>query len=506
MSPLPPPDTTTGWPSIEIGSVRRRPAGARAVAGPHPWAPYPDVFLLRQVTRFMTLRALVILFLAAFGAAGSLLEGTFATFGFRPPGPWPFVAAGILLAANGVCAVHVKRMRAPGAAVAAGANLWAQTVFDLLILTAVVHYVGSIETGVAYAYLFHIVIACIFFSRGRSFLVTGLAALLYVSVVLAERVGYLATAGIFDDASIRTAILASPSADLFQLAWTCSVWFVVWYLASTISARVQERDAELSETNRRLIEVQREKTVHMLRTTHELKAPFAAIHANTQLLLKGHCGALTDDAREVVGKIGARSRKLAAMIHQMLQLSNLRSTTDEPAHAGPCDLAEILEWSVGQTHPIAVERGIALEALPLPATVVGVKDHLKMLFDNLLSNAIYYSHRGGTVRVTCRLDGQGGVAVAVEDGGIGILPEKLPRIFEEYYRTEEGLRHNKESTGLGLTIVRHVAETHGVTVRVESKPGEGTRFTLGFRLAEERTDVRRPAAAGGNGDGTCPTS
>jgi signal transduction histidine kinase len=76
--------------------------------------------------------------------------------------------------------------------------------------------------------------------------------------------------------------------------------------------------------------------------------------------------------------------------------------------------------------------------------------------------------------------------VAVADRGIGIPADKLPHIFEDYYRTDEAVRHNKQSSGLGLAIVRHVAQEHGIRIRVESRPGVGTTFYL--RLAPGQDD------------------
>ena len=101
-----------------------------------------------------------------------------------------------------------------------------------------------------------------------------------------------------------------------------------------------------------------------------------------------------------------------------------------------------------------------------------------MLFTNLVANAVAYSHQAGHVRVHCRSDRQGRPVVVIEDDGIGIPAEKLPHIFEEYYRTREAARHNKESTGLGLTIAHHVTRTHGIRVRVQSQTGVGTRVQL----------------------------
>ncbi len=78
----------------------------------------------------------------------------------------------------------------------------------------------------------------------------------------------------------------------------------------------------------------------------------------------------------------------------------------------------------------------------------------------------------------------GGATVTIEDQGIGIPADKLPRIFDEYYRTDEAVRHNKQSSGLGLAIVRHVAQTHGIGIRVESGPDVGTSFKVHLGCAE----------------------
>jgi signal transduction histidine kinase len=220
----------------------------------------------------------------------------------------------------------------------------------------------------------------------------------------------------------------------------------------------------------------------MLRTTHELKAPFAAIAANAQLLLKGHCGILSAQAAEVVARIAARCRRLAVEIQEMLQLANLQSAEEQPAPTR-LDLAETIRWAVARVGAVAQERRVIVEEALAAATVVAVEDHIKMLLTNIIANAVVYSTEGGIVRVRCDGTPADGPVVTVEDEGIGIPAEKLPRIFDDYYRTEEAVRHNKDSTGLGLAIVRHVATSHRIRVRVESAPGRGTVFTLRFPAA-----------------------
>jgi signal transduction histidine kinase len=218
----------------------------------------------------------------------------------------------------------------------------------------------------------------------------------------------------------------------------------------------------------------------MLQTTHQLKAPFAAIHANTQVLLGGFCGKIPDAALEVIGKISERCDMLSRQIKAMLQLANLRSSAQDPPQATAIELHEILRTCLAALEPLAAKRGIAFSEDIAPATIHGVHDHVVMMIDNVLANAVAYSCDGQKVAVSCQARSPGGAIVTVEDSGIGIPTAKLPQIFDDYYRTAEAVKHNKASTGLGLAIVRQVATAGKVGVRVESAPQQGTRFTLDF--------------------------
>jgi signal transduction histidine kinase len=367
-------------------------------------------------------------------------------------------------------------------------NLWCQIILDLMLLTAVVHFVGSLETFISFTYLFHIVLACIFFSRRKSLAVTIIASSMYIGCIWLESVGILSPASLWADPTLPRYVgraLWKTGTNVFS---ALAIWAVVWYLASHLSAAVRDGDRRLAETNRRLVLAHQEKARHMLRTTHELKAPFAAIHANVQLLLKGYCGDLSPQVREVAERISARCRRLATEIQEMLQLANLSSTETVPAAAAALDLAPVIRWCVSQILPLAKERGVAIECDAQPALTIAVEDHIKMLFGNLLSNAVMYSHMNGKVLVRCRAEAGGESVATIEDHGIGIPASKLPRVFDEYYRTEEAVNHNKESSGLGLAIVRQIAERQRVRVTVISEPGAGTTFLLRFPPGPGRRD------------------
>ena len=439
----------------------------------------PENLLIRNALWFCRLRWLVVVSLAVFGVL-ALVPGAIGWANLKGHSTWPLAAAAVLGVTNLGFLWHARRLVRRGSTHGARSNLWSQITSDLAILSVVVHFAGSVETYVPFVYLFHIVLACIFFSRRESLLVAGLACVLYTACVLLEQAGVVPTGGIYIDKAFRQHLDQTPGLLALHVGSALATWLVVWYLASHLAAMVRARDSELAETNRRLVRMQEERMHHVLRTTHELKAPFAAIHANTQLLLKGYCGDLPQEAAETVRRIDARSNLLAREIQEMLQLANLRSSADKPAPRAELDLASVLGWCTSQLRATAGERGISVEADLEPAKVTAIEDHLKMLFTNVLSNAITYSHRGGQVRIRCRPLPPRGPLVTVEDDGIGIAPEKLPRIFEEHYRTTEAVKHNGGSSGLGLAIVRHVAQSHGIRIRVISRPGAGTRFELFF--------------------------
>jgi two-component system phosphate regulon sensor histidine kinase PhoR len=450
---------------------------------PHARASLPEPLLLQNVVWFCRIRWIVVALLALFGLLG-LFPPFEHVLGLRTHLHWPIVTAGVLALANLGFLSHARLLARSGSPPGARVNLWTQIVVDLVALTVVVHYVGSLETYIAFAYLFHIVLACIFFSRLESFGVAAMACVFYVACVALEVIGLLPAAGLYADHSLRGQMERTPGVVVLSVASALVVWLVVWYFASHLSMLVRERDSQLDETNRRLVGAQREKSRHMLLTAHELKAPFAAIHANVHLLLHGHCGDLPTPATEALNRIAGRCRRMAVQIQEMLQLANIETPEETPSRWVDVDLTEALRWSLAEIQPLAEERGITVEHDLRSTRTCGVEDHVKMLFLNLLSNAVTYSNRGERVNVRCLPGAGNGPIVTIEDQGIGIPAEKLPRIFEEYYRTAEAVRHNKESTGLGLAIVRRVAETHGIQVRVESAAGVGTKFILRFPAAE----------------------
>ena len=303
--------------------------------------------LAEHIFWYCRFRWIVIGVLISFGIS-SYIDGLFNYLNLSPALNWPFGIAGFAIIINVLFKIHADRLQATGPAGSLLINMWTQIILDLLVLTLVVHFVGSLDSVISFAYLFHIVLSCIFFSRIQSLLVIAFSSILFITCVILEYTGIIPPSSIFRNTLLIYNTASNPQAIFVHIITILSIWYVVWYLVSYISSLVRERDYELCTTNQRLKEAQEEKTKHLLRLTHELKAPFAAIDANIQVIQKGHCGILPFKALELLERIAARSRKLGDVIQSMLQLENVQKMTAEVLNTESLDLSEIIKWCIGQ--------------------------------------------------------------------------------------------------------------------------------------------------------------
>lgn len=441
-----------------------------------------NAVLLLNANWFVKIRWMVVGVLLAYALAGRLLPGLTMQMGFAPQRVWPWVLACILCAANLVFLVLLKGVKPDSPVRLTESNLWLQIVLDLLVLTVLVHKVGSVDTFVAFSYLFHIALACIFFRRSHSFIVTLIASSLYVGCVSLEAARVIPSTSVLLSSTPFTE--GHPIQSIAFAISAVSVWFVVWYLVATLSAAVRTRDQKLAEANARILRADEEINRQVLRTAHDLKAPFSGIESNIHMLRWKYWDQMDDSVRRVIEKIQVRSHTLSERISDVLLLGDLRSRASEKLVMTPVALDGVVNAVVDDLKDKANDRNVVIEVDVKDMTVLSEQKQLMILFSNLIANAVLYSNEGGTVQVASKLDGAN-VIVSVIDHGIGIKSAALNRIFEEYYRTNEAARFNRLSTGLGLSIVKRVAGNLGLTVRVTSEHGEGTRFDVLLPLATE---------------------
>jgi len=215
---------------------RGDPATLPAIGGrASPGSALPDAFLVANALWFCRLRWAVIGLLAAFGLAQWWNPGLWDRIGLRAYSLWPFAVAGALVVANLAFLAHARRLRARATTLAATSNLWAHIVVDLLSLTVVVHCIGSLETFIPFAYLVHIVLACIFFSRPESLVATVMACIAYMACVTAESLRIVGPGGMHSDPALRIALEAHTGPIVLRVGSAVVIWLIVWVLASRIA-------------------------------------------------------------------------------------------------------------------------------------------------------------------------------------------------------------------------------------------------------------------------------
>lgn len=206
--------------------------------------------------------------------------------------------------------------------------------------------------------------------------------------------------------------------------------------------------------------------------SHELRTPLAVIRGMAEVLQN------EEDDPELRARYLAKTLeevdRLTNLVNDLLSLSTAESGTIESSEL---DLAGIVREVVSQLSPKATSKGLTfVSRIESPALVRGNAAQLTQVVLNLLDNAINYSSAGTITVQLCR-DGRD-YELTIEDQGIGISSEHLPRIFERFYRADRARSRETGGTGLGLSIVKHVVEQHEGTVTVESALNRGSTFRI----------------------------
>ena len=230
--------------------------------------------------------------------------------------------------------------------------------------------------------------------------------------------------------------------------------------------------------------------------SHELRTPLNAIIGFSEMLTKEEALALDAERRnEYAGLINGSGHHLLAVVNGILDMSKIETgnfeITPEPFAPG-----HVVAACCGVLALRASEAGVHLEKVmadDLPEMVAD-KRALNQILLNLLSNAIRFTDRGGTVTISVRAEAAH-MTFAIEDNGVGISDADLARVGEPYFQAGSTYDRRHGGTGLGLSIVKGLVQLHGGEIAIRSRIGEGTRVTVRLPLDCERVRTARSSAA-----------
>jgi two-component system, OmpR family, phosphate regulon sensor histidine kinase PhoR len=218
--------------------------------------------------------------------------------------------------------------------------------------------------------------------------------------------------------------------------------------------------------------------------SHELRTPLAAVTGFIDTL-RGHAKDDTPARERFLEIMSVEAGRMRRLIEDLLSLTRIELNEHNPP-AGEVDVAAVVREAVAALSPLAEAERIVIRSDSFePHKVIGDRDDLTQVFQNLIHNAIKYGRAGGEVRVRFgraeapgRREGAGQVVISIQDEGEGIPREAIPRLTERFYRVDVKRSRERGGTGLGLAIVKHILNRHRARLQIESVPGEGSTFTV----------------------------
>jgi signal transduction histidine kinase len=375
-----------------------------------------------------------------------------------------------------------------------------QIFLDLVTLTALIHYTGGIENPFIFFYLAHILIASIVLPERQAYVLATLAIFMITLVVFleyADIIPHINLQGfVLPDRYKQLGRVIGILFALATLVYGCT--YVVTAVSGELRRRQREmvklrdqvlekRTMELEQASNEIVKLEEERR-HFARflgvVAHDLQSPLVATQSFITYILDGFTGTITDGQKDLLERGVRRIDGLLTLITDLLDIPRIE-TGQVTREMRELSFNEVVKRSLEGLDNVAQQKGLTLK-VEMPESspkINGASRRLQQVLTNLVSNAINYTNEGTVlVRVS---DNENEVRVEVKDSGIGILPDDLPRLFNDFFR---GSNVGSKGTGLGLSISKRIVEAHGGKVWAESpdpetKKGSKFTFTLPKKLA-----------------------
>ncbi len=404
--------------------------------------------------------------------------------------------------------------------------LMMQIITDYLALMLVVYALGSIETPIILMIIPNAILATLFFTPRQSLLLTLFGMCLVITPLMLEYVHVIEVISIFDPVcatSFKASVLSQPLI-LFGyifILFACVIF--CWYLLCSITTRLIHNELELEQSYQDMLRLDKEKTHATLRSTHELKAPLAAIKNYVYTVKAGYAGEINEKVAKIIDRIGKRCDFLLNNVTDIIKLGNLKSyvvlDTKDNTQFHPIYLLKFLEHFLAQNRALAHEKHITINMInrlthtaeDADKCIMANKENLQLIFSNLLTNAINYSHENGIIDIVIsevvyeekepsantaepsakrqEPSAKGQVlpgykkrlCVRIEDHGIGINEKLIQKVFEEHFRANNAVSFYEGGTGLGLSIVKVCSQILDAELQIKSTLNQGTTVLIYFK-------------------------
>ena len=357
---------------------------------------------------------------------------------------------------------------------------------DLFILTTILHFSGGIENPFHFFFVFHMIIASVLCPKIQSYILATLAIFLFSLLVFLESLGVLyhyellgfAAHGLYDNFTF-------VAGSLFVFS---STLYLVVYMTTSIVEQLRQQQNDIEQINLMLKEKDNIKNEYVLRLTHDIKGHLAAIESCIGIVKKELIGPLNEKQKDMIERAYRRTLKCMSFIAALLKITRL-------------NLAGKLEKELFQLNRIilnailvvqnrANQKNINISYIDGESVyeIYGEQVLIEETITNMLFNAVRYTPQGGKISLSVTDNGKE-YLVQIKDNGIGIPEGEESKIFDEFYRSGNARKMERDGTGLGLAFAKQAVEKHGGRIWAENNPDGGSTFSFTLLKVEDRNKI-----------------
>jgi signal transduction histidine kinase len=352
-----------------------------------------------------------------------------------------------------------------------------QMALDLAALFLLCYYTGSIESPLIMLFVFHMIIGSLILPGGLIYSIAAATVIIFSGIIYLEFINVIPhhqLTGLFPQPLYTNVAFISSYLTVFGFVIIMTV-----VITNRIARELYKMEQQLIESLQKLEAAEIEKQKYIMGVVHEIKTPLSAVHSYLDIILEKFLGPLDPKVEEKLVRTRYRSQEAIALIDDILKVSRIK-LLDE-LNLEKIDPYEIVCQLTGKQSSNIQKKSIKLEINDLRRSksfIDGDRFLLEIALSNLINNAVKYTGYNGHVEVELT-EHENKVMITVSDSGVGIPPEDIEKVFNDFYRAANIRHKNYDGTGMGLTIVRQILKRHGGEISVISPSKLGNKLTPG---------------------------